>query len=114
MGIDDSKIMITGYRIYHSFMEKNTRQAIPESLFTDLYNLIQKPEEIYLNTKPEHPEYGSEYHFSKVYKENNVRKILNVVLRKVNGCALRITTIGFTGDGHRDKTKYRRLWHGKN
>jgi hypothetical protein len=106
MGIDDSKIMITGYRIYHSFTEKNAKQAIPQELFNDLNKLIQEPDYIYKKNNPDNPALDDEFHFSKRYGGGKNRKILNVVLRKAEGYTLRIITMGFTGDGHKDKTKY--------
>jgi hypothetical protein len=59
MNINDSKIMATGYRINHSLNVKNIKQAIPEELFQEVYDTIQRPEEIYENLNPKQPRSSS-------------------------------------------------------
>jgi len=99
MGINDSKVMINGYRIYHGFTDKNPQQAVPKEYYKDLYDIMQNPPEIYERRKPDKPQWGREFHFSKKVK-NWPGKILNIVLRKKGDTALQITTIGFMGDDH--------------
>jgi len=106
MGINDTKIMINGYRIYHGFVKKNKDQAIPDELYQSLYDTIQNPVEIYEKQKPDHPEYGREFHFSKKLNDG---KILNVVLRKLNNTALQIITVGRIGDDHGQERIYKKI-----
>jgi hypothetical protein len=106
MNINDSKIMINGYRVLHGFHEKIADQRLSEEDFQGLYNLIQKPNEIYENLRPNQPQFGREFHFAKKIKGG---KILNVVLRKPGSFALQIITFGKIGDDHGNKN-YKKLW----
>jgi hypothetical protein len=110
MEIDDCKIMINFYRVFHAFIDKNPKQQIDvtQKEFLELYNLIQKPDEIWLNTNANQKQYGTEFHFSKKHP-TVANRILNVVLRKQEGCALQIITLGRVGDDHANKN-FRRLW----
>jgi hypothetical protein len=108
MGINDSKVMINGYRINHGFTDKNPDQAVPEKYYQDLYDTMQNPEEIYERKEPKEPQWGREFHFSKKVKEWP-GKILNVVLRKPDNLAMQIITIGFMGDDHWQDRIYRKI-----
>ncbi|MDR1175338.1 MAG: phage head morphogenesis protein [Treponema sp.] len=106
MNINDSKIMINGYRIFHGFSDKNAGQKLSEEHFEELYDLIQNPDEIYENLRPNQPQFGREFHFAKKIKGG---KILNVVLRKLERFALQIITFGRIGDDHGNKN-YKKIW----
>lgn len=108
MGINDSKVMINGYRIYHGFTDKNPKQSIPDEYYQDLYDIMQNPPEIYERLKPNEPQWGREFHFSKQVK-NWPGKILNIVLRKAEQGALQIITIGLMGDDHWQKHIYKTI-----
>jgi hypothetical protein len=114
MKIDDSKIVITGYRIYHCFSEKDPKIEIKPEHFADFYNLIQEPDLIYENLKPDHPELGKEYHFVKRPNGRNQKpkdKIYLVVLRKQTGTSMQIITMSEAGDVHNDRKRYDMLYH---
>jgi SPP1 gp7 family putative phage head morphogenesis protein len=106
MQINDPKIMVNGYRLYHGFGEKNIDQKVPDELFGDLYEAIQSPEEIYENTAPNQPQWGREFHF---VKKLSGKKILNIVVRKLNGFAPQVITFGRIGDSH-GLSRYKKLW----
>jgi hypothetical protein len=110
MGINDSKIMVNGYRIYHSLTDKDPKQEIKPEHLKDLYDTIQNPDEIYerINVTYGQRKYGREFHFSKKVKDWP-GKILNVVLRKSDQSALQIITMGFMGDDHWQETRYKKI-----
>jgi hypothetical protein len=106
-GILDSKIMSTLRRLGHGSGNKNKDQKIAEELYDELYQVLQSPERIYENTKPENPVHGREFHFTGKKGKNG--KIINVVLRFLQGLALQITTMGHIGDDHANK-QYKKVW----
>jgi SPP1 gp7 family putative phage head morphogenesis protein len=110
MGINDSKIMINGHRIYHGFFEKKEKQAVPEKYYQDLYDTMQNPSEIYerKDVKEALKQYGREFHFSKKV-EDWPGKILNIILRKPDNLAMQIITIGFMGDDHGQESVFRKI-----
>ena len=108
MGINDSKIMATGFRLYHGIIEKNNDQRIPKELYNDLYELLQSPDEIYRVKKPNQPQWGDEFHLVRKVPSYSPR-ILNVVVRKRDMSALDIITAGLMGDDH-GNNNYTRIW----
>jgi uncharacterized protein with gpF-like domain len=105
MDADDSKIMASEERIYHGLVAKAENQKIKEGRMADVYKAISEPEEIYENTAPNHKEFGREFHFVKKLKDG---KIINIVLRKLNGTALKIITMGEIDDHHKS-AKYKKI-----
>jgi hypothetical protein len=88
-------------------MRRAPTQKVPEELYEALYQTIQEPEAIYENTAPDNPRHGREFHFTKKTKGG---KILNVVLRlKDLTTALRLITIGWIPDMHRNK-RFKKIW----
>ena len=106
MRVNDSKVMASEERIYHGLADKTAKQGIPPELAGDAYKTISAPEEIYENTAPEHKEAGREFHFVKKVEG---WKIINIVLRKREDTALKITTMGVTADGHNGKN-FKKIW----
>jgi hypothetical protein len=106
MSVNDSKVMASEERIYHGLIAKNAKQKIPPELVGDAYKTISAPEEIYENTAPKHKEAGREFHFVKKLKGG---KIISIVVRKLNDTALKIITMGVTGDEHNGKN-FKKIW----
>jgi hypothetical protein len=89
LGIDDCKVMATGERIYHSFRKKGDK-TLPDKNFDGVYKNLQSPEMIYEEIHSRHGEEGRVFHF---ITETRGGKIINAVLQKRNGMALRVITI---------------------
>jgi hypothetical protein len=107
MDVNDSKIMANEERIYHGLVAKVEKQKIKEEHIADVYKAISEPEEIYENTTPNNKEFGREFHFVKKLKD---RKIINIVLRKLNDTALKIITAGVIDDHHKDANYKKIKW----
>ncbi|MDR0710560.1 MAG: hypothetical protein LBF77_10905 [Spirochaetaceae bacterium] len=106
-GIGDSKIMVSDEQIYHGIVAKNDDQKIPERLYQDLYETVQKPERIYEETKPEHKRQGRAFHFVK--DTGDGKKLKVVLLQRLKGLALKIQTIGWSTYEYTD-AKYKKIW----
>jgi SPP1 gp7 family putative phage head morphogenesis protein len=107
-GVQDSKIMATDDDVWHGTGDKNVKQKVPETLFTDLYETINEPENIY-----EEISKGKVYrvfHFVKDTKDGKKIKVLLHTLRLgKTQTALKITTLGYSTYDYKDK-KYRKIW----
>jgi hypothetical protein len=97
-GVPDSKIMCTLRQLGHGIGNKISDQKIKENQYDELYQVLQSPEHIYENMKPDNPLHGREFHF--IGKKGKDGKIINVVLRFLKGTALQIITMGTIKDHH--------------
>jgi hypothetical protein len=107
-GIADSKIMATDHDLWHGTGDKAAEQKIPETLFDELYTLLQKPEAVYWETIK-----GKQYqvfHFVKDTKDGKKIKVVVYQLRLKDGTtALKVTTMGYATYEYKD-TKYKKIW----
>ncbi len=106
VGVSDSKIMATDRDLYHGIADKTERQKIPTDLFEDLYQQFQKPEQIYENSRPDHPRHGREFHF---VKEKDGKKLKVVLRQQTPQTSLRVITLGYVDDSYVDP-KYKKIW----
>jgi hypothetical protein len=74
VGVQDSKIMATDHDLWHGTGDKIKDQKIPPELFSDVYQTLQEPENIYRVKKPSGNVY--EIHFVKRLGKNKVLKIV--------------------------------------
>jgi len=103
-GVIDSKIMAQDTDLHHGTAVKVNTQRIPERLFGDLYQTIQKPERIYEEElDPQHKNQGRVFHF---VKSTNDGKVLKIVLgQRQKTLALKIKTLAWVEDEY-GKQKY--------
>ena len=107
-GLLDSKIMCTQRQLGHGSGGKNQKQKIPEGYYSELYQVLQSPEHIYEDTKPDNTIHGREFHFCG--NKGKDGKIINVVLRQLTGCALQLITMGRIEYDHTTNKKYKKIW----
>ena len=110
MRIDDSKIMATEERIRHAFREKGDA-TILDAYKQDAYHTLQEPDFIYEEKKSRNNEPERIFHFIKNSKD---KKIINAVLKKREGCALKLTTIDLGTWKKLNTTDLKEVWHEKN
>jgi hypothetical protein len=109
VGVPDSKIMCTQRRLGHGTGGKIDHQKTPEDRYDQLYQVLQAPDRIYENTKPNNEVLGREFHFAG--KKGKDGKIINVVLRFLQGMALQLVTMGLIGDQHEQQgTRHTKVW----
>jgi uncharacterized protein with gpF-like domain len=89
MGVNDCKIMATDERIRHAFRQKG-KATVLDRYFEDAYKSLQEPEIIYEEKTPRHQEAARVFHFVKKTKDG---KIINAILHKRTGFAVKVTTI---------------------
>jgi hypothetical protein len=107
-GIPDSKIMATDRDLRHGTGAKTDRQKIPESLFDEIYKLLQEPEMIYEENKGDRP--YKTFHFVKDMKDGKKLKIVLYQRKLKDGfTSLKITTMGY-GDYEYTGKKYKKIW----
>ena len=110
-GVQDSKIMATDHDLWHSTGDKIATQKIPEELFSDVYQTLQEPENIYRVKKTKGNVW--EIHFVKSLGKNKVLKIvLKAWFDKEKGTytALQIRTMGVVDNHYGTETMYEKLW----
>jgi hypothetical protein len=100
--------MVTDKQIYHGIIDKANDQKIPASRYEDLYEIFQKPEEVFEETKLDHPAQGRAIHFVKNTGDGG-KKIKVVLLQRLRGLALRIQTMGWSTYEYTD-AKYKKIW----
>ena len=107
-GVQDSKIMATDDDVWHGTSDKNAKQKVPETLFTDVYETINEPENIYEEIVKD--KIYRVFHFVKDTKDGKKIKVLLHTLRlDKTQTALKITTLGYSTYDYTDK-KYKKLW----
>jgi len=101
-GVIDSKIMAQDTDLHHGTAVKVNTQRIPDRLFGDLYQTIQKPDRIYEEElDPQHKKQGRVFHF---VKSTNDGKVLKIVLgQRQKTLALKIKTLAWVEDHYNDK-----------
>jgi hypothetical protein len=107
-GVTDSKIMATDSRLWHGTADKNNRQKVPETRFTDIYRLLQEPETVY-EERVKNKHYRV-FHFVKDTKDGRKLKVL-LHLTKLGRTttALQIRTIGYANYQYADKNLFREI-----
>jgi hypothetical protein len=105
-GLGDSKVMASDRRIQHGTIDKNNAQRVPETLYGDLYQMLQMPEGIYEERSPERPRNGRAFHFVKDTKDG---KTLMAILRCLGGTALRVVTMGWATYEY-PEGMYKKIW----
>jgi hypothetical protein len=108
-GIPDSKIMATDRDLRHGTGAKTDRR--PESLFDEIYGLLQEPEMIYRAKKAKNG--VQEIHFAK---DAGDKKVLKIVLKarfseaKNMWTALKISTMAVVDNHYGEDKVYEKIW----
>jgi uncharacterized protein with gpF-like domain len=106
--VPDSKIMSVDKQLWHSTGNKNAEQKIPERLFDELYELLQKPEAIY--EEAVQSKLYRVFHFVKDTKDG---KKLKVLLHQLglgeNTTALQVRTMGYAQYDYVG-AQYEKIW----
>jgi hypothetical protein len=107
-GVLDSKVMATDDDLWHGTGDKNSKQKVPESLFDDLYQAFNEPENIYEESVKD--KVYRVFHFVKDTKDGKkIKVLLHTVRLDKNQTSLKITTLGHSTYDYKDK-KYKKIW----
>jgi uncharacterized protein with gpF-like domain len=95
-GVMDSKIMATDHDLHHSTGHKNAKQKVPESLFDDVYTMLQEPEKIFREIHLAHPGQEKVFHLVKETKGGKkIKIIVHVKTLKTGQTTMQVRTIGY-------------------
>lgn len=95
-GVMDSKIMATDHDLHHSTGHKNAKQKVPESLFDDVYTMLQEPEKIFREIHPARPGQEKVFHLVKETKGGKkIKIIVHVKTLKTGQTTMQVRTIGY-------------------
>jgi hypothetical protein len=108
VGVGDSKIMCTDRGLWRGTGDKAADRRVPEALFDELYELLQRPESIYEEAVKD--KVYRIFHFVKDVKDGKkLQALLQAFRNKPTMTALQVRTMGYA-EYEYDDGNFKRIW----